>query len=110
MQVAGAKSKRQWSRVCMLAAILIGLAACLWWTSPIESLNRRVADTWFHLQDDKSASDVVLVLIDDRSLQDVGRWPWSRAALAELVDKIASQQPKAIGLDSLLSEAESAAA
>ncbi len=103
-------AKEQLRRILVLSAILVLICVSAWWTSPIENLNRRVADTWFQLHEDKSTSDVVLILIDDRSLEKVGRWPWSRTVLAQLVDKLAAQQPKVIGIDILLSEPESKAA
>jgi signal transduction histidine kinase/CHASE2 domain-containing sensor protein len=79
----------------------------LWWTPPLPELNRRIADSWFRLGSESSTGDVVLVLIDDKSLERYGRWPWSRATVARLVDKIAAQEPRVIGLDILFSEQES---
>jgi CHASE2 domain-containing sensor protein/signal transduction histidine kinase len=53
---------------------------------------------------------VIIVAIDDRSLAQIGRWPWPRATHAALLEKIAAAAPKAIGLDLLLSEPEPAGA
>ena len=50
---------------------------------------------------------MVLVLIDDESLQQYGRWPWSRELLAKVVHKIADDGASVIGLDILLSEPQS---
>ena len=36
---------------------------------------------------------VILVDIDERSLKEIGPWPWSRTTLARLVDAIGQQQP-----------------
>ena len=47
-----------------------------------------------------------MVLIDDATLAQQGRWPWPRARLATLVRAVSAQQPKAIGMDILLPEAE----
>lgn len=49
--------------------------------------------------------DVVVVAIDDASLSTLGRWPWPRNTLAQLLDKITVAQPAAVGLDLLLAEA-----
>jgi hypothetical protein len=35
-----------------------------------------------------SAQPVVIIDIDERSLKEVGHWPWSRKTVAELVDKL----------------------
>ena len=34
---------------------------------------------------------IVIIDIDERSLAELGRWPWSRLRLAELVDRIFGQ-------------------
>jgi len=40
---------------------------------------------------------VVVVAIDDKSLQTLGTWPWSRDVLAETTQLIASGRPRVIG-------------
>lgn len=46
------------------------------------------------------AADPVLVVdIDDESLARIGQWPWPRTRLAQMLDRIAAQGPRAIGLD-----------
>ena len=35
------------------------------------------------------SGDVVIVAIDERSVQAEGRWPWSRTRMARLVDRLA---------------------
>lgn len=47
---------------------------------------------------------VVVIAIDDLSLQRRGQWPWPRRDLAELVDRLAAQKPAAIGIDMIFSE------
>ena len=47
---------------------------------------------------------VEVVAIDDKSLAQYGQWPWSRARLAQLVDKIASGKPSVLGVDVIFAE------
>jgi adenylate cyclase len=51
---------------------------------------------------------IVIIDIDERSLAtmaaEYGRWPWPRMVFAELVEKIAAQQPQAIVFDILFSD------
>ncbi len=42
---------------------------------------------------------ILLVAIDEASIQSVQRWPWSDGLFADLIEKIAAGQPAAIGLD-----------
>ncbi len=55
------------------------------------------------------SSRIVIVDIDDKSLAALGRWPWSRQRMAELVDALfARQRVAAVGFDFGFSEPESA--
>jgi adenylate cyclase len=47
---------------------------------------------------------VAIVTIDDKSLAQYGQWPWSRARVAQLVDKIASGKPSVLGVDIIFAE------
>ncbi len=45
------------------------------------------------------AKKIVVVTIDEKDIQFAGKWPVPDAALANLLDKIRAQKPRAIGLD-----------
>jgi len=47
-----------------------------------------------------------IVAIDDRSLAALGRWPWPRSRLAELVAKVSAYGARAIGVDIVMPEAD----
>jgi adenylate cyclase len=47
---------------------------------------------------------VVVVALDDLSLEKVGQWPWPRAQLAKLIDRIQEGRPLVLGVDILFSE------
>jgi CHASE2 domain-containing sensor protein/serine phosphatase RsbU (regulator of sigma subunit) len=47
---------------------------------------------------------VIVMAIDDLSLQRRGQWPWPRRDLAELVDRLAALDPAAIGIDMIFAE------
>jgi adenylate cyclase len=42
---------------------------------------------------------IVVVGIDDRSISEIGRWPWSRAVHAELIDALVADGATLIGYD-----------
>ncbi len=93
-----------------LNALLLALVALLSLTYPVEELSRRLGDEYFRLRGPQPpSSQVVLVLIDDASLQRFGRWPWPRMELARLVREVSKRHPSAIGLDLLLAEPGDAA-
>lgn len=45
------------------------------------------------------ASKIVIVTIDEKDIQSVGKWPIPDSALANIIEKIRLQKPRAIGLD-----------
>jgi adenylate cyclase len=48
-----------------------------------------------------TTGEIVIVGIDEASLEAVGRWPWPRNVLADLVDGIAKAGASVIGLDAV---------
>jgi len=52
----------------------------------------------------RQSTPVVIVAIDEESLQRHGQWPWPRTWLARLVTRIAEGRPAAIGLDIMMPE------
>ena len=53
-----------------------------------------------------AAAPIVIIDIDETSLQHEGRWPWSRAKIADLVEKLNDAGAAVIGFDILFGEAE----
>ncbi|WP_027849557.1 CHASE2 domain-containing protein [Marinospirillum minutulum] len=53
-----------------------------------------------------AAAPIVIIDIDETSLQHEGRWPWSRAKIAKLVEKLNEAGAAVIGFDILFGEAE----
>jgi len=91
-----------------LSLLLLVLVAVLSAVPIVRDSELRVVDTFFRLAPPPARrSSVILVLIDDESLGQYGRWPWSREVLAKLVSKIADNGAGVIGLDVLLSEPQS---
>ncbi len=92
-----------------VSAVMTILVLVLGWVGPrwLTRLEAMSFDLRILLRGDRPlGQDIVLVGVDDRSLQEVGRWPWSRLVQADLIEKIARDQPKVLGLDLLYTEPE----
>jgi len=48
--------------------------------------------------------EVVIATIDEKSLSELGRWPWPRTTMAELIKKLKEQGAKAVGFDIVFAE------
>jgi diguanylate cyclase len=57
-----------------------------------------------HVNQRPVSGDIILVGIDEKSLREVGRWPWPRTRYAELIEAIDSAGPRQQVHDILLSE------
>jgi len=72
----------------------------------LERLSVQMQDGMFKLRGktDTLPADIVIVGIDDRSVDLVGKWPWRRDILAQLVYAISQGKPMVLGLDVFLPE------
>ena len=57
----------------------------------------RVARNSFHRHN--ASGDIVILTIDDKSLHEVGNWPWPRRTDAQLVDRLTAAGAKRIFFD-----------
>jgi EAL domain-containing protein (putative c-di-GMP-specific phosphodiesterase class I)/CHASE2 domain-containing sensor protein len=82
-----------WTAVASLVFGLMGLGEL-----PEDML--RVARNKLHTH--KASGDIVFVAIDDRSLREVGRWPWSRRQYAQIIDRLSEAGAKRTALDIII--------
>jgi adenylate cyclase len=50
------------------------------------------------------SGEVAIVTIDEKSIDRMGRWPWPRTKIAELIDKLGAYGAKVVALDIIFSE------
>lgn len=103
--------RRGWAQMVGLAVLLFVIVSVLSTIPLTRDWQARFTDTFFRLSPIPAPkSRVVLVTIDDESLQRYGRWPWSRTLLAKLTNNLVQAGASVVGLDILLSEPQSPAA
>ena len=91
------------------------VAAALWWgvglvfAPTLQTLEERSGDwAWRIGASTARETRIILVDIDEASLQQLGPWPWPRQRLAELSDKLAAEGASLQVLDIILPSASSA--
>ncbi|MEO6624390.1 MAG: adenylate/guanylate cyclase domain-containing protein [Burkholderiaceae bacterium] len=74
----------------------------------LDRLDSIIYDTRLRATMPRTLDDrIVIVDIDEKSLAEVGRWPWSRNRLAELVDELFDRQTIALlGFDVVFAESD----
>ena len=94
--------------VAILLLATLTVAGSLPGTSQfLERLNHLVYDITLPLQSSEFSDDIVVVAIDDNSLEELGRWPWNRTRHAELINALTELNARVIGMDILFSEPQS---
>ena len=97
-------------RVSLLSTLIVVLLY-VWasQTTLLHNLEAKALDLRFQLRGAKSpSSPVVLIVIDDRSIAELGRWPWTRRQFAEITQRLHVAGAKVIAFDLLLAEPETA--
>jgi serine/threonine-protein kinase len=63
----------------------------------MQSLERKAYDLGMLATSRTPSDKVAVIAIDDRSIANLGRWPWPRATQADMLDLLAASQAKVIG-------------
>lgn len=93
-----------------LAALTLAGAAA--WSAashlgPVGFVDRYLLDSFVvQTSSGEPASDTIVVDIDEASLSALGQWPWPRYRVADLVTRIAADEPSAIAMDIVFPEAD----
>jgi len=91
----------------LLLVLLVALAAYLVSSGSLKRLDYVIYDASLPLQSPDISDQIVVVSIDDNSLQDLGRWPWNRKRHAKLLEKLTSMGALAVGFDILFTDHQS---
>ena len=106
--------RHPWRIGACAAVLLLTLAhASGWWPLPwVQRWEGQLADLRLALVQPRTLDERVVVIdIDEASMQAEGRWPWSRTRMAALVRELVErQQVAALGLDVVFAEPERAPA
>ncbi len=87
-------------------AITLFYSCCLFRNAlPLERLELLFYDLRFQLRGKVSPPrDIVILAIDDKSIERIGRWPWERRRLAEIIDLLHEGGAKVILMDIICAE------
>ena len=73
----------------------------------LEFIELKTLDMRFKIRGEMASSqDVGIAVIDDQSIEALGRWPWPRSYFGALIDSLAADGAKVIGFDIIYSEPE----
>lgn len=92
----------EWLLVALLAGLLVG-----WMTlTPVANrADHLIYDVLMQAKAGPADDGVVIIAIDDRSLEHLGQWPWPRDLHARLIDRLTQAGAGPIAYDVLFTEA-----
>jgi CHASE2 domain-containing sensor protein/signal transduction histidine kinase len=91
----------EWLAVgALLSALVIGLAA----SGAVRRLDDLAYDFTVTRRSLPVPSDVIIIAIDEASLDRIGPWPWPRAVHADAIDRLSAAGARVIGYDVLFVE------
>src|SRR5712691_10652888 len=63
----------------------------------LQSLERKAYDMGVQASSRAASDKIAVIAIDDTSIANIGRWPWSREVHAKMTDLLAGAKAKVIG-------------
>jgi serine phosphatase RsbU (regulator of sigma subunit)/CHASE2 domain-containing sensor protein len=100
-----ASSNKLPARRVLLTWLVMTLIAVLFTLAVGDRMRRGVFDGWQSIRPrDLSATDVRVVLVDDKSIEAVGPWQWPRYYLARLTDELTERKARVIAFDIMFPE------
>lgn len=85
-----------------LAIFLLGILVLF--TNEFNKLDTLIYDWLLTKNPPVVEKNTVIIAIDDKSIGEIGRWPWSRDVHATLLNTLETSKAKAIGFDILFTE------
>ncbi|RLA92462.1 MAG: adenylate/guanylate cyclase domain-containing protein, partial [Deltaproteobacteria bacterium] len=99
--------RHSWTHVLLLSLFLTGLVVFFYMAENpfLDRIERRSLDVRFLTRGKEPAGPfAVLATIDEKSLDEIGKWPWPRAKIAELITRLSEEGARVIALDIVFSE------
>lgn len=90
-----------------IALLSILAVSVIYYLDPdfLSLLELKTLDLRFHSRGKiVTTGEVALVAIDEKSLDELGRWPWPRVRMAQLLDALVKYEAKVVGFDIVWAE------
>ncbi|HEY1072202.1 CHASE2 domain-containing protein [Brevundimonas sp.] len=100
-RLTGRRALIEWTLVAVTTALAVGWLAL---SPTADRVDNIVYDALIRLDDGPVDDAIVVVSIDNRSVQALGRWPWPRTVHADLIDRLSQARPRAVAYDVLFTE------
>lgn len=93
-----------WKADWLIGAILAIMMVVVANTDLIQSFERKAYDMGVRFSNRTPSDQIAVIAIDDYSISNLGRWPWSRDVHAKMTDMLSAAKVKVIGSQVFLYE------
>ena len=80
------KFKNKLTKTLLVSLLISIILTILIFTGFLNTWESKISDAFY--TPTSTLDDIVIIAIDDNSLQDLGRWPWSRDRFATVIDAL----------------------
>ncbi|MFN3590990.1 MAG: CHASE2 domain-containing protein [Thermaurantiacus sp.] len=101
LEVRSGRMLLEWWAILILASLAIIVVNRL---APPDRASNLLYDAVQRLVPREASEGILIVAIDNRSLEELGRWPWPRELHADLMQKLTAAGVSAVGYDVLFLE------
>lgn len=85
----------------------LSVGAYIYFPKKLEIFDNMMRDYMFTIRGPiKDSGNVVIVDLDDRALQNIGQWPWSRDIVAQMLANLTNAGVGVVGLDIVFAEGD----
>src|ERR1700719_2282007 len=111
--MANSTGKQSWKSAYVIVGIGLAVVAALTFANRhggLESIELSASDRRIYRPAayHPPSGAVVVARVDDKSITELGRWPWGRDVQAQLVRALTDDQAAVVGFDVMLPERDSA--
>lgn len=93
--------KRDWVTGFLTVILVLGVHNC---TNIVDNLERAAYDAGVRGSSRAPQDNIAILAIDESSIENIGRWPWSRDIHATMIDKLKGSGAKIIAYTPIFSE------
>ncbi len=90
----------------ILVVLLSGIAGLFVYHDVLWRWDNLLYDAQLSFWNRAVSEDIIIIAIDDESLNQLGHWPWPRSIHASLINQLEKESPRIIGLDIIFNEAD----
>jgi len=78
--------------LCIAIAVIVAATfSSFFLTGFLRTAQLSATDALYH--EHGALSEIVIIAIDDKALQEIGRWPWDRTVWAQVIGKVDAAKP-----------------